>query len=70
MVTDKPPSGSSPLDAMLTPDDRTAAQADATRWRYGFLVVVAGIAAVLVAFGAAVFATRSSRRCSPGWRGW
>ncbi|WP_262379463.1 MULTISPECIES: hypothetical protein [Nonomuraea] len=38
-------------------DDLTAAQADATRWRYGFLVVVAGIIALLIAFGAAVFAT-------------
>ncbi|MEV4284227.1 hypothetical protein AB0K40_01845 [Nonomuraea bangladeshensis] len=54
MVTDKP----SPLDAMLQQDDLTAAQADATRWRYGFYVVVAGIVAVLVAFAAAVFATR------------
>ncbi|MFI7421451.1 hypothetical protein [Nonomuraea sp. NPDC049684] len=43
---------------MLTQDDVTAAQADATRWRYGFLVVVAGIVAILIAFGAAVFATR------------
>ncbi|MGI5288670.1 hypothetical protein ACQEVF_35735 [Nonomuraea polychroma] len=54
VVTDKPPA----LDAMMKQDDLTAAQADATRWRYGFLVVVAGIVAVLVAFGAAVFATR------------
>ncbi|MEU5862668.1 hypothetical protein ABZ815_15930 [Nonomuraea sp. NPDC047529] len=54
MVTDNPPT----LDAMLTQDDVTAAQADATRWRYGFLVVVAGIVAILIAFGAAVFATK------------
>ncbi|MEW9549319.1 hypothetical protein [Nonomuraea sp. NPDC050783] len=54
MVTEKPPA----LDEMLKQDDLTAAQADATRWRYGFYVVVAGIVAVLVAFGAAVFATR------------
>jgi hypothetical protein len=53
VVTDKPPT----LDAMMTPDDITAAQADAARWRYGFFVVVTGIIAVLVAFGAAVFAT-------------
>ncbi|WP_049562814.1 hypothetical protein [Nonomuraea sp. SBT364] len=53
MVHDKPPS----LDAMMTPDEVTAAQADAARWRYGFFVVVTGIIAVLVAFGAAVFAT-------------
>lgn len=54
MVTDKPQA----LEAMMTPDDVTAAQADAARWRYGFLVVVTGIVAVLIAFGAAVFATR------------
>ncbi|MER7501635.1 hypothetical protein AB0L05_31710 [Nonomuraea pusilla] len=54
MVTDRPQA----LDAMMKPDDVTAAQADAARWRYGFFVVVTGIAAVLVAFGAAVFATR------------
>jgi hypothetical protein len=54
VVTDKPPA----LDAMMKQDDLTAAQADATRWRYGFFVVVVGIVAVLVAFGAAVFATR------------
>jgi hypothetical protein len=69
VVTDKPPSQAasqavsqpvsqgSALDSMMKQDDLTAAQADATRWRYGFLVVVAGILAVLVAFGAAVFAT-------------
>ncbi|GGO74979.1 hypothetical protein [Nonomuraea cavernae] len=54
MVTDKPPAG---LEALMTPDDVTAAQADAARWRYGFYVVLTGIVAVLVAFGAAVFAT-------------
>jgi hypothetical protein len=53
VVTDKPAS----LDAMMTQDDLTPAQADAKRWRYGFLVVVAGIVAVLAAFGAAVFAS-------------
>lgn len=53
MVTEKPPS----LDAMMTADDFTAAQADAARWRYGFYVVVTGIVAILVAFGAAVFAS-------------
>lgn len=57
MVTDNQPSRPSPLDPMMTPDELTAAQADATRWRYGFFVVVAGIAAILIAFGAAVFAT-------------
>ncbi|MEV0995053.1 hypothetical protein [Nonomuraea sp. NPDC050202] len=57
MVTEKPPSETSPLDALMRQDDLTAAQADATRWRYGFLVVVTGIVALLVAFGAAVFAT-------------
>ncbi|TYB68606.1 hypothetical protein FXF51_12380 [Nonomuraea sp. PA05] len=57
MVTDKPPSEPSPLDGLMRQDDLTAAQADATRWRYGFLVVVAGIIALLIAFGAAVFAT-------------
>ncbi len=41
VVTDNSPSKPSSLDAMMTPDDLTAAQADATRWRYGFLVVVA-----------------------------
>ncbi|WP_113703617.1 hypothetical protein [Nonomuraea lactucae] len=55
MVTDNSPGA---LDAMMTPDDLTAAQADAARWRYGFFVVLAGIVAILVAFGAAVFATR------------
>ena len=54
MVTDKPPS----LDAMMTQDDVTAAQADAARGRYGFFVVVTGSVAILVAFGAAVFATK------------
>jgi hypothetical protein len=53
VAEDKPPT----LEAMMTPDDVTAAQADAARWRYGFFVVVTGIVAVLVAFGAAVFAT-------------
>lgn len=53
MVTDNPPT----LDAMMAPDDVTAAQADAVRWRYGFYVVLTGIVAVLAAFGAAVFAT-------------
>jgi hypothetical protein len=53
VVTDKPAS----LDAMMTQDDLSPAQADATRWRYGFLVVVAGIVAVLAAFAAAVFAS-------------
>jgi hypothetical protein len=57
VVTEKPPSETSPLDALMRQDDLTAAQADATRWRYGFLVVVTGIVALLVAFGAAVFAT-------------
>ncbi|GAA4954717.1 hypothetical protein HD597_001437 [Nonomuraea thailandensis] len=57
MVTDKPSSESSPLDALMRQDELTAAQADATRWRYGFLVVVAGIVALLIAFGAAVFAS-------------
>ncbi|MEV4177127.1 MULTISPECIES: hypothetical protein [unclassified Nonomuraea] len=57
VVTDKPTSPPPALDAMMKQDDLTAAQADATQWRYGFLVVVAGIVAVLVAFGAAVFAT-------------
>jgi uncharacterized membrane protein HdeD (DUF308 family) len=42
---------------MMTADDYTAAQADAARWRYGFYVVVTGIVAILVAFGAAVFAS-------------
>ncbi|MFI7698789.1 hypothetical protein [Nonomuraea sp. NPDC049480] len=54
VVTDKPPAS---LDAMMKQDDLTAAQADATRWRYGFFVVVVGIVAILIAFGAAVFAT-------------
>ncbi|WP_246080504.1 hypothetical protein [Nonomuraea mesophila] len=52
------PPGPPALDAMMSQDDVTAAQAEATRWRYGFLVVVTGIIAVLVAFGAAVFATQ------------
>ncbi|MBB6349163.1 hypothetical protein ACWGH8_07860 [Nonomuraea muscovyensis] len=54
MVTDNP---QGPLDELMKPDDITAAQADAARWRYGFFVVLAGIVAILVAFGAAVFAT-------------
>lgn len=54
MVTEKPPA----LDALMTTDDLTAAQADAARWRYGFFVVLAGIVTILVAFGAAVFATK------------
>ncbi|MFG3436383.1 hypothetical protein ACGF0J_03975 [Nonomuraea sp. NPDC047897] len=54
MVTDNP---QGPLDELMKPDDVTAAQADAARWRYGFFVVLAGIVAILVAFGAAVFAT-------------
>ncbi|MGW0806471.1 hypothetical protein [Nonomuraea sp. NPDC002799] len=58
MVTDKPPASAPALDAMMTQDDLTAAQADATRWRYGFLVVVTGIGAILIAFAAAVFATQ------------
>ncbi|WP_084957880.1 hypothetical protein [Thermoactinospora rubra] len=57
MVTDsKPPA----LDAMLKTDELTAAEAEQTRWRYGFLVTVIGMIAILVAFGAAVFATRES----------
>ncbi|MFI6322322.1 hypothetical protein ACIBG8_32630 [Nonomuraea sp. NPDC050556] len=54
MVTEKPPA----LDALMKTDDITAAQADASRWRYGFYVVLAGIITILIAFGAAVFATR------------
>lgn len=54
MVTEKPPA----LDALMKTDDVTAAQADASRWRYGFYVVLAGIITILIAFGAAVFATR------------
>ncbi|MFI7440075.1 hypothetical protein [Nonomuraea indica] len=54
MVTENP---QGPLDELMKPDDVTAAQADAARWRYGFFVVLAGIVAILVAFGAAVFAT-------------
>ena len=42
---------------MMTADDFTAAQADAARWRYGFYVVVTGIVAILVAFGARLFAS-------------
>jgi glucose-6-phosphate-specific signal transduction histidine kinase len=52
----KPPA----LDAMLRTDELTAQQADQVRWRYGFLVVVFGIIAILIAFGAAVFATQES----------
>ncbi|MFI6483161.1 hypothetical protein ACIBH1_34885 [Nonomuraea sp. NPDC050663] len=48
------------LDAMMRTDDLTAQQADQVRWRYGFLVVVIGIVAILAAFGAAVFATQES----------
>ncbi|MGV9306721.1 hypothetical protein [Nonomuraea sp. NPDC003727] len=54
MATDKPAA----LEALMTPDDLTAAQADAARWRYGFFVVLTGIIVILVAFGAAVFATK------------
>ena len=65
MVTDKPPT----LDAMLQPDDVTAAQADAARWRYGFLVVLTGIVATLIAFGAAVYATGESAALFAGVAG-
>ncbi|GAA4506116.1 hypothetical protein FR742_08545 [Nonomuraea sp. C10] len=65
MVTDKPPT----LDAMMTPDDLTAAQADAARWRYGFYVVLTGIVATLVAFGAAVYATGESAALFAGVAG-
>ncbi|MGI5272832.1 hypothetical protein ACQEUU_27050 [Nonomuraea sp. CA-218870] len=65
MVTDKPPT----LDAMMTPDDLTAAQADAARWRYGFFVVLTGIVATLVAFGAAVYATGESAALFAGVAG-
>ncbi|HLU75889.1 MAG TPA: hypothetical protein VKZ82_27180 [Nonomuraea sp.] len=65
MVTDKPPT----LDAMLAPDDRTAAQADAARWRYGFYVVLTGIIAVIVAFAATVFATGESAALFAGVAG-
>ncbi|MFG1942965.1 hypothetical protein [Nonomuraea sp. NPDC048826] len=65
MVTDKPPT----LDAMMTPDDVTAAQADAARWRYGFFVVLTGIVATLIAFGAAVYATGESAALFAGVAG-
>jgi hypothetical protein len=65
VVTDKPPT----LDAMLQPDDVTAAQADAARWRYGFLVVLTGIVATLIAFGAAVYATGESAALFAGVAG-
>ncbi|MDA0639422.1 MULTISPECIES: hypothetical protein [Nonomuraea] len=54
---------------MMTPDDLTAAQADAARWRYGFYVVLTGIVATLVAFGAAVYATGESAALFAGVAG-
>jgi hypothetical protein len=51
--SERPPA----LEAMMSPDDLTAAQADAARWRYGFFVVLTGLGVVLVAFAAAVFAS-------------
>ncbi|MCG5214085.1 hypothetical protein [Streptosporangium sp. KLBMP 9127] len=53
----EPAERTSALEAMMVSDDLTAAQADASRWRYGFYVVITGLVVVLVAFGAAVFAS-------------
>lgn len=53
-----PPEGSpatpSALEAMMTPDERIAAQADANRWKYGFFVVLTGLVVLLVGFTAAI----------------
>lgn len=45
------------LDAMMVADYRVAAEADAARWRYGFLVVLAGLVVILVGFAVAVITT-------------
>ncbi|MEV0583396.1 hypothetical protein [Nonomuraea sp. NPDC050310] len=66
MVTEsKPPA----LDAMMKTDEVTAQQAEQLRWRYGFLVVVIGIVAILVAFGAAIWATQESAMLFAGLAG-
>jgi type IV secretory pathway TrbF-like protein len=49
--SDPPPA----LEALMTPDERTAAEADAARWRFGFYVVLAGLLVVLIGFVVAVF---------------
>ncbi|MEV5407687.1 hypothetical protein AB0K60_02455 [Thermopolyspora sp. NPDC052614] len=50
-MTANPPSA---LESMMTPDERTAAEADAARWRYGFFIVLAGLVVVLVGFTVSV----------------
>ncbi|SDG08021.1 hypothetical protein SAMN05421505_101336 [Sinosporangium album] len=43
------------LAAMMTDDEVAAVKADAARWRYGFLVVCAGLIVVLLGFVVVVF---------------
>ncbi|MFC7649747.1 hypothetical protein ACFQX6_62410 [Streptosporangium lutulentum] len=38
------------LAAMMTEDEAVAAQAEAARWRYGFLVVITGLVVILIGF--------------------
>ncbi|MFD0658262.1 hypothetical protein [Thermocatellispora tengchongensis] len=38
------------LAAMMTEDESVAASAEAARWRYGFFVVLMGLAAILIGF--------------------
>lgn len=42
------------LEAMMTPDERIAAQADANRWKYGFFVVLTGLVVLLIGFAVAI----------------
>lgn len=50
-MTPNPPSA---LEAMMTPDERIAAEADAARWRYGFFIVLVGLLVVLLGFTVSV----------------
>ncbi|GII92167.1 hypothetical protein [Sinosporangium siamense] len=43
------------LAAMMTDEEAAAVRAEASRWRYGFLVVVAGLIVVLLGFVVVVF---------------
>ncbi|MBG0830911.1 hypothetical protein HS041_24430 [Planomonospora sp. ID67723] len=38
------------LAAMMTEDERVAAESEAARWRYGFYVVLTGLVVILVGF--------------------
>lgn len=41
----------------MVADERTAAESDAARWRYGFYVVLAGLGVILAGFAVAVLRT-------------